>query len=467
MPYIGASAQVTLLDPAHFIVFSLEDASTPGTSIESQAPAKPYGNPIQVTFLFPCVQDHVYTVKVWESVDSTPTGVVRCSYSVTVTTNSVLVRLPIYAEVDITAGWVSGTDTVVDSSLAGWDYILRRDPDYLIPDTAIPGGTSTNTYTKNTDGFTLLNGILFQPNEQWIIEFIPQVVAAAAGIPSSPYGSGRIITASETLAAVDKNKALLLQSATNKIVIDLPSLSSLTDFTDVIYLMSNGGNHINAVIKTQGTDKIQYAGTTAELVLGQTEFVGLFKAFGYFWPICDLPGVRMVGELLYNYSTGELNTILCDGSVLNRADYPRLWSFVQGLSAGVIAEASWGLFTTIDGLTVYPNKGKFSTGNGTTTFRLPLLTDTMLKGVDGSTRLPASFENHALVDHQHEETIGLLGTSLFGQATTTRVKGNYGAAASGTDDLTSKPTNSTGGLITAIGSENKVKNIGAYLLIRI
>jgi hypothetical protein len=466
MPFIGASAQVTLLDLAKFFVFSLEDASAPGVSIETKVPTKPYGNPIQVTFTTACVQNHVYTIKVWESVDSSPTGVVRCSYSVTVTVNSVFVRLPLYAEVDITAGWVSGTSTVVDSSLVGWDYILRRNPAYLVQDTHSTF-TTLDKYTKNTDGFTLVGNTL-SANEQWILEFVPQIVAAQPGVPSSPFGTGRIVTTDTTFTNSDKNQCLLLEKASGAAALNLklPVLSTVTDFTDVFYFMSDGGSQKNSIIACQVSDKIKYQNDVTSLTIGQAETIGFFKAFGKYRVIHDTTGIRSVGELLYNYNDKEINTLVCNGSVKNRADYPRLWAFVQDLSTGVVSESTWNNFVTIDGVTIYPNRCNFSLGDGSTTFRLPLLTNIMLKGVDGSVRVPGSFENHAMIDHQHEGTAGTLPTTLFGRGAT-RVVGTYGGSASGSTDLTSKPVNSSGTLISAIGAENLVKNAGAYLLIRI
>lgn len=448
MPQLGASAQVTLLDNAKFFVFSLEDASSPGVSIESIQPPKPYGNPIQETFLFNCISGHVYTIKVWESVDATPTGVVRCGYSVTATTNSVMVRLPIYAEVDTTPGWVAGSDTVADLSYIGWTISkLTRNPDYLVFNDE-PDNTK-NDAVRNSDGFTLSGGITFGHLEQWCVEFAPQIVAAQPGTPSSPFGTGRIITANETLTNADKNKALILQSALNKLTVTLPALSTLTDFTDIIYFMSNGGSHINAILPTQGSDKIQYLGTVDRVVLGQGEFVGLFKAFTYYWPLCDLPGIRMVGELLYNLGNDEPNTILCDGSELQRDEYPRLWAWVQS-TAPAVSQATWDAFTTHNGNTYYPNRGKFSTGNGSTTFRLPVLTNALLRGVDGSTRLPGTFQTDQV--GQHDITIPLV------QHTTA---GSFGV----TDGPLGSPI--TKSFTQLVGQKNIMENTGAYLLIRI
>lgn len=61
-----------------------------------------------------------------------------------------------------------------------------------------------------------------------------------------------------------------------------------------------------------------------------------------------------------------------DGQVLNRADWPQLWAAV---SASAVTDAVWLAAP-------YDQRGKYSSGNGTTTFRMP---DTNGKAADGLT----------------------------------------------------------------------------------
>lgn len=455
MPHIGASAQVTLLNPVHKLIFSLEDASNPGVSIEHQEPPPgvpaPYGNPMQVTFLFNCITDHVYKVLVWESTNTTPSGVVRCSYSVTVSVNSVNVRMPLYAQVGVTTGWDADSDTVVDATLEGWDYILRRNPEYLIPDTET-ANTSLNKYTKNTDGFTLLSGYTLQPDEQWILEFLPQIIVAQPGVPSAPFGSGRIITASENLTNADKNKANIIQSATTAIAIGLPLLSTMADFTDIVYLFSNGGSHINAEVNGQSTDKIVNKLPTNKVWLGQVENAAFYKAFGYYWPMGELR-CNTVGELVYNYGQDELNTTSCDGTLRLRSEYPALWAFVQSLADGVVTDLAWtGTFVTHNGNTVYTKRTCFSTGDGVTNFRMPILTNTLLVAIDGSTRLPGSIQL---------DQVGQYDLTLP-RANHTASDPNIGV----TDGPPPSPPNQNKTFTINAAKKNIMENSGVYCLMR-
>lgn len=469
--HISVSSQTSLLNPAHFFVFALYDASAPTVLLESQAPAKPYGNPLQITFSYNCVNGHIYIIKLWESVDSTPTGTVRNQYSQTISVNSVEIRLPLYMEADVTpAGFVSGGTSYVDATFAGWDYVLRRNPDTMVPDTA---GTGYDNYHQDVaGGWTLTaSGDRIQPNEVFIVEFIPKIIVAApGGTPSDPFSSGRIITADETLTTADLSSALMVRSATSKIAITLPLLSAVADFR-FMYFYSSGGSHINARFIGQGTDKVNYKTDRSEIILGQAELLVVYKAFGAWQVHNDLFGVKMVGELLYNYSQTELNAILCSGQELNRDEYPRLWAWIQTLEAGVVvSDATWGAtFVTHNGQTVYTKKTCFSTGNGTTTFRMPLLTNSMLRGVDGSTRFPGSIELDAVGPHFHYTFNGHSDTGGTGLTNTNYpcVQGEQGGIGDfkysirGSADVPIIGKTSDGGSTKTI-----MENSGAYLLMR-
>jgi hypothetical protein len=71
-------------------------------------------------------------------------------------------------------------------------------------------------------------------------------------------------------------------------------------------------------------------------------------------------------------------------------------------------------------------------------------------------------------DHRHEETIGLLPASPFGQGTTVRANGRYGGSANTKGDLTGSPVKTDGSAFNpAPGAENRPANTGIYKLIRI
>ncbi|WP_019645887.1 phage tail protein [Novispirillum itersonii] len=72
-------------------------------------------------------------------------------------------------------------------------------------------------------------------------------------------------------------------------------------------------------------------------------------------------------ECWYPGTTAPAGWLVENGALVSRADYPMLWAFVQA-SGMMVSDASWQSGTA--------NRSKFSSGDGTTTFRLPdLITD--------------------------------------------------------------------------------------------
>lgn len=452
--FISVSSQTTLLNEDNFFVFALYDSTAPTVLLEKQVPTKPYGNPLQISFTYNCLDGHIYNIKLWESPDDTPTGVVRNSFSQAVNSFSLAVRLPEYLQADITAGLVNGATSYVDTSWAGWNYWIVRNPNTMIPD--YTDNDNPDYHQDATGGFSLIqSGDTFQPNEKFEVYFVPQITAGAGGDPSPIFSTGRIITANETLTSGDVGKALLIQSATNKITITLPSLASVSDFA-FLYVYSCGGSHINAVFALPGTDKILYNGANrSQLILGQSEALKCYKAFGKWNVDGDLTGVKQVGELLYNYALNEINTIPCNGAVLQRNQYPRLWEWAQQLAAGlIVSESAWfSTFITVDGINYFTKRGYFSSGDGSTTFRVPSIINYFIRPVDGTARIPGSFELQTIQAHTHTLT-----------PPTSQGPPGYGKITTGNEaDEPVQPvftTDSTG------DTETKPSNIGSYVLMR-
>lgn len=469
---ISVSSQTTLNNAANNFVFALYDASAPSVLLESQAPAKPYGVPLQVTFTYNCVSGHIYIIRLWESADTTPTGVVRNSFSQSVQSNTSTITLKMdeYLEADVTTGLTSGTTAYVNTDWAGWVYSIER----IGQGTMVPissGDTDPNYSINVLGGFNLTQtGDTFQPNEKFVVRFIPQVTTGPtpAGTPSPVFSAGQIITANKTLTSADSGQALILQGASNKLAVTMPPLSSVADFT-FFYFFSNGGSHINAVLQAAGTDKFSYNGNQSQIILGQCEVARVYKAFGVWNLENELTGVNKVGETFFAYSNTIINSAPFAGQLLDRTVYARAWAFVQSLPSGsILSDTAWSSsYLIVDGQNIYTGKGFFSTGDGSTTFRMPLLTDKMLKGSDGVSRTIGDLELDQLLSHEHEETIGLLPTSLFGRGQVTRVVGNYNRTSSLVSDLTGPPTDNQGNNLVRVGNENKVRNISNYLMMRI
>lgn len=461
-----------LINDANYFVAALYDASNLGVVVESQQVPKTggsYTSPFQVTFLTALTQSKVYRVILWESPDTTPTGVNRVSADFTASTNGVALRGDLYLTGGATAGMNVGASGYVDPTSAneGWVYSLE-----MVGYGTLQLGVDY-TLDGTTNDWTLINGTVIGSGQKFVEHFQAQITQAPP--PSvSAISSGQILTEGEAMTSALKNQALYIQSAGDTIAFTLPGLSTLADY-DRLSIRCNGGLQINAVFACAGTDKIQY-GTRllTQLILAQGENMMLCKANGVF-NIEDpaLPGVDRVGEIVHKYSYTEPNLQLADGSVLERAVYPRLYAYMNTLDAtAVVSELVWTNTTiTQDGLTYSTKKAKWTQGDGSSTFRVPLLFNEFLRVLQPGLRNPGDFQLDAMYAHVHDSLIGNIGGSPNGSGPS-KAGGQYGNPRTGITDLSGKPYNAVAAGVAAtvvqrVDFENRPINISLYAAIRI
>ena len=95
-----------------------------------------------------------------------------------------------------------------------------------------------------------------------------------------------------------------------------------------------------------------------------------------------------IGAILNGYTIFG-NCIVAFGGEFNRADYPKLWAYLQANPSLVKTQAQWQTEATANGGIC----GFFSDGNGTTTFRVPNLDKAFLRP---DSRTIASYQGDAI-----------------------------------------------------------------------
>lgn len=145
------------------------------------------------------------------------------------------------------------------------------------------------------------------------------------------------------------------------------------------------------------------------------------------------------------------NTAVAQGTGgLLRADYARLWDVLNATASLVVTEATW--------LSALANQGFFTSGNTTTTLRLPDMRSMSWRGLDGGRNLSltrsgtnaGAYEADGNKSHNH--TNGAFNLIL-------KADGTFTTAA--TDNSVAEPNVvQSAALLASGGAETTVKNIG-------
>lgn len=171
---------------------------------------------------------------------------------------------------------------------------------------------------------------------------------------------------------------------------------------------------------------------------GGDVFVPAGAGFGDLDQRIDRLETLQIGAILNGYTIFD-NCIVAFGGEFNRADYPKLWAYLQANPSLVKTQAQWTTESTANGGIC----GFFSSGNGTSTFRVPNLDKAFLRP---DSRSVASYQGDEFKSHSHK-----WGTNSFSAYTP-----GAGAPAFGS---TFENTTTTG------GAETRPKNIAVLPLI--
>ncbi|WP_157351279.1 hypothetical protein [Aliarcobacter butzleri] len=130
-----------------------------------------------------------------------------------------------------------------------------------------------------------------------------------------------------------------------------------------------------------------------------------------------------IGLIDYGYIAKSYH-IVAFGGEFNRADYPKLWAYLQANPSLVKTQAQWQTEATANGGIC----GFFSSGNGTTTFRVPNLDKAFLRP---DSRGVGSYQVDVIKKHNHvinfSNVSGSNTTAMYIPPVTSPTNGGTGA----------------------------------------
>jgi hypothetical protein len=175
------------------------------------------------------------------------------------------------------------------------------------------------------------------------------------------------------------------------------------------YADENGGINLRRNTHTYAIGDICYSKTAASYKYMECTTAGITAAAEPVWPavgqtVTDGTVTWLVRDIRAGEQVGSIKAWLANaappgwlaldtGAEVSRATYPQLWTWIQAY-APLITEAEWQAQAAVQS-----SVGYYSSGDGSTTFRLPRLVD-FVRGSDG-VRLPGEFQLCDIQSHEH------------------------------------------------------------------
>lgn len=354
-------------------------------------------------------------------------------------------------------------------SLAGMNFILRRGGFPLKPQTD-PATAGAQYEVLDGGGFKLLIAEDYlAAGERFELDVFELQGGAPPTTPGSSAGSlisgVAIVTTNLTLNPTDHlNKLIQIRADATQVTVTLPDIDDLPDNT-IIPIETTILNSFQNKIITQGGQYIYMRNQSVNfLYMGISEAMWLYRGEDGYYVINDFSQIyERIGKVESSYRV-NLNEVVADGSLLQRATHPRLWAYAQTLGASIVSEATWQTASvTVAGRTVdRPYRGCFSTGDGSTTFRVPDLMNSALRGIkslsgsDGERHFNGAggFQRHEFESHAHAvKPADSNSASGYGKTAT-------GSDASEVTGIAQYNTNLAG------GAETRMDNVGILWTIK-
>jgi len=215
-----------------------------------------------------------------------------------------------------------------------------------------------------------------------------------------------IMTTDEDYNAVTMGgRTILAEFAATVGTLTIPALAIVPDSR--FRVQTHGGTQRNLVIQLDVGETVNFRKEAVnQIVLGEGETIELVVKDGELHVIDSETNHERLGVITWGFKS-MLNGLLCDGSLLALADYPRVAELLDDLGiASVVNEVTWQ--TQSGG--IYINKGKFMSDG--VNFRPPDLRSQMIKALsalDGSVAA-GRYENEAVLAHAH----ALRGDFIYG-----------------------------------------------------
>jgi hypothetical protein len=301
-----------------------------------------------------------------------------------------------------------GGTTFLVPELAGKTFNLKREGRPLLP---------SEYEVLNAGGFKLLipGDVLLAGQRFELDPFETASTTGGGGSTSTTSlftGVVTVSTAATFNPTTDLNKVIQFRGGAFGFTYTLPLIEELPP-NQIILLEALINNAGEVSVQTGGGQFLYFnnEGFNTPIGLRGGDSLWLLRGTDGWYVINDFGRIyNEIGSIQSRYKAG-LNELVCKGQLLNRSEYPRLWAWVQTLGTSLVTDTLWNTASVVNAGRTYPTPyiGCFSSGDGSTTFRLPNLMNTFLRGVKSESgtdieRLlnkPGGFQENKNKSHDH------------------------------------------------------------------
>ena len=304
---------------------------------------------------------------------------------------------------------------IVPASADGGDEINVTGTAGMNPSKLIRDGYPLNPgveYEALSSGGVKLIGSLLIEGQRYEIEYSE----LAVGSPPTPTSGGGfilgnvIINTNINISISDMNKVHQIRGGSNALTVTLPNVEDCPDnsFLIIEALISNTKQHLITTTASQYIYR-KNESTDQGMYMAKGDVLWFYRKADGWYVINEKGNFDNLTMPHAAYKVG-FNQILCNGQELSRTLYAKTWRDVQTLGGSLVSDAIWNTASavTTNGQTVErPYRGLFSTGDGSTTFRVPDLMNVALRGLlsDSGTdpervsNVPGGFQKNQLGEY--------------------------------------------------------------------
>lgn len=243
----------------------------------------------------------------------------------------------------------------------------------LNPDDAVINPKDYAPYAGG--GFEFTTDKFFAAGERYIVVNFLVVSVAAATVIARPFQDLVSINADFTFGVSDYNKFFLADFSGSVGTVTFPAHASVANYTRAKF-STHGGSQNYLVLQFNGAETVKYYNQNVnKIFLAAGEEIELQWKGGVCYVVDYKGNYLLRGKMIASYDNLSSRPFLyahIDTGVLDKADYPGLYAYIESLPAGVACTLStWNDTASVNGKTKYVNRARFGIDTISETFRVP------------------------------------------------------------------------------------------------